>query len=194
MMRTMSRLFSVLALSCVASACGQAASPTGPAANPFSESTLRRIVSDVGGGNSEVCIPCRTIQGVLTLDSSLGTLSTVYPGTSGLESSQKLGVPTEFHMHNGLFGPPSMTATGRVAEYELRRFSLSVTSAKASLSMVMNSPPPDFAFLVEGSAEPTFAIVSDASCASGQRLETKAVFNLQHLGRTELRDVHCIPT
>jgi hypothetical protein len=150
----------------------------------------------VSGGNSNVCIPsCPAIQGVITLDSSLGTLSAAYPGTSGLDGHQSPGTPSAFSVHNEIGATPSMTATGHVAEYEpLRSFSLSVSAATASLLMVMNSPPPEFAFLVTGDAVPTFRIVDDPSCSSGQRLETTAVFHLEHLGRTELRDSHCVPS
>jgi len=190
----MSRLFSALALACLVSGCGQVGSPTSPSGNSFSESMLYRIVSDVGGGNSENCPTCRGIQGVITVNSPRGTVSTAYPGTSRLETFQIIGKPFEFFLHPGLLGPPLMTATGRLAEYELTYFSLYVMPEKASLRMIMNAPPPDFSFLVEGSSVPIFDIVNDASCSSGQRLETSAVFHLEHLGRTELRDVHCIAT
>ena len=193
-MRVLSRLLIALpVLGIVSAGCGQPGSPAGPVGSPFSESALRRIVQDVSGGGSELCPTCLSIRGTITVDASVGTLSAAYPGNSSLDGLQKIGIPSEFTILNGL-SAPSMTATGHVAEYELRRFSLSVSAGRASLSMVLNSPPPEFAFSVTGTSVPAFRIVSDSSCSSGQRIETTAVFHLEHLGRTELRDSHCVAT
>jgi hypothetical protein len=191
-MGMLKRLFAVLAISVFVSGCGQSASPTSPAAT---EGSLRRIVGDVSGGNVGSCIinTCTTIQGALTLDFSAGTLSTEYPRLQ-LETYQSVSNLFTFSIHGGLSGPPQMTAAGRMADYELRQFSLSVSPTAVSVFLVLNSPPPDLAFEMSGSAVPAFRIVDDSACSSGQRIETTALFHLEHFGRTELRDSHCVAT
>ena len=188
----MYRLFAVPAILLFVSGCGQSASPTSPAAT---EGSLRRIVGDVSGGNVGGCVinVCTTIQGALTLDFSAGTLSTTYPRLQ-LETFQLLADPLNFSIHGGLLGPPQMTATGRMADYEVRQFSVGASSTAVSVYVVLNSPPPDLAFEISGSAVPSFRFVDDATCSSGRRLETTALFHLEHFGRTELRDSHCVGT
>jgi hypothetical protein len=168
-------------------ACGQAASPTSPAAT---EGSLRRIVGDISGGNVGTCSNpplCPTIQGQIALTATAGTLATVYPVSSTSGGAQLASEPRDFDVFAF-----TMTETGRLAERGLAFFQLDVSPESATVWVNLNAEN-DAYFLATGSATPTFNVTADASCTTtGQRLQTTIVLHLPFLGQTEIVDTHCI--
>ena len=185
-MRRFTRLVPAI-LAAVSVACGQSISPIGPAAT---EGSLRRIVGDISGGN--VGPPCVTppfcplpeAEGEVAVTSNAGTLTTAYP--AGFGSVVFAADPRTFKVTAF-----SMSATGRLAERGLAEFVMDVAPETAAVSIYLGAAN-DAYFLATGTATPTFSVTSDASCASGQRLQTTLALHLPFLGQTEIVDTHCI--
>jgi len=183
----MRRFIAILSLflGVVSAACGQPLSPISPTAT---EGSLRRIVEDVSGGNVGTCSNpslCLAIQGELSLTSNAGTLATAYPGTA-VSTSQKVSEPREFDVLAA-----QMTSTGRLAERGLAWFALEVSPLTATVSVNLNANNGSY-LLSTGSATPEFNVTADATCTSGQRLQTTLSLHLPFLGQTEIVDNHCI--
>ena len=162
----MRQSFTVLSiLGLLSAACGQSANPLSPGPN---EGSLRRIVDDVSGGNVGVCSVhvCVELQGHVELTSPAGTLTRAYQGGPTALGLQNRLQPRDFDVSASV-----MTATGRLADLGLVLFFLEVSPQSATVTINLNGPN-DTYVLAQGPATPVFSVTADATCTSGQRIET----------------------
>ena len=182
----------ILAMSLAGCTVSEISNPLHPTEIRPGSGSLNREVDDVASGGSDVCGDCIAFEGSLTLNASGATLSASYGG-SGSDATQLLGQPREFAMHASIQSPGApLTGSGRFAtDFAGWVYFLAVKPTSASITVQFRTS--EGVFRASAAGTPSFQFVSDAGCPSGTLLITRFVVHLEHFGRTEVVDRHCIP-
>jgi hypothetical protein len=188
----------VMALSVVLAGCssGQIGTPTAPSSVASTPTSAFRIVEDLpasGGSNENPGVTAIT-SGQITLQAAGGTLSATYPITNALLAQQTsltdptvgfVLAPDVVRSHGAL-----LSGTARFADLGAYLYSFRVGANEATITVAF--PTQSGAFIASGTGVPSFQLVNDLTCSSGQRLITTVRFQLEYFGTTVVTDSHCI--
>jgi hypothetical protein len=177
------RKVAIAILVALSGACAKASLPTTPSPVTVFQTTQNRIVDDIGGdGVPGEVAPNATSQ--IVLMAAGGTLS-ASPDIFVFSRTSFETVPQNSQL------PRFAEGTGKYAESAtLSAFSFEVRAGNAMIQVWIPAPNGNY-FLGSAVGEATIAPVTDATCASGVRLETRVTVNLEHFGRTEVEERHC---
>ena len=166
----------------LACGCAQESSPVAPgsvSSGAGGARTERKVGDPAGVLVCDSVNPCTALTGVVRFS---GPSLTFTAGTLGQMDASD---PSWYSARTMFAVQPS----GRLQDSTISLV-LTVDSSQAHLTVFLQ-PPNEAEVRIAGIAVPQFSDVADSSCASGQRLDTQFVVNLEKFGRTQVTHGHC---